>query len=188
MLTAIVIPADLEQPARLDQLDKNDLQAYRRLVGGNLEVLNLDRPPASLYFNDEGKLIGLPLNPRATALLWAHNSAFRGHDTIAGDAFILGPPDRRGDDTMAPNELVTLLFHTEHYRVLVQNQGDEKLYGNLGTFDSWFDAYLYGVDLAQRWSQIEEIQVVAERGDERKRLIGEWSRIGQGERMDQDGR
>jgi small nuclear ribonucleoprotein (snRNP)-like protein len=145
MLTAIVIPADPDHPVRLEQLDRNDLDAYRRLVGGNLEVINLERPMASLYLNEEGKLIELPLNPRATVLLWAHNSAFRGEDIIVGDAFIVGPPDRRGDDTTAPDELVQLLFHTERYRVLVRTQGDKEFYGNLRTFDSWFEAYVYGV-------------------------------------------
>jgi Domain of unknown function (DUF3846) len=166
MLTAIVIPADPEQPAQLEQLDRRDLDAYRRLVGGNIEVINLERPPASLYFNEEGKLLALSLNLRATALLWAHNSAFRGHNNILGDAFILGPPDREGDDTSAPEELVTLLFQTERYRVLVKNQGDERFYGHLPVYDSWFTAYVRGVELAQRWSQVEEIQVVAERSEE----------------------
>jgi hypothetical protein len=178
MLTAIVIPADPDHPARLEQFDRRDLDAYRRLVGGNIEVINLGRPPASLYFNEEGKLLGLSLNLRATVLLWAHNSAFRGRDNILGDAFILGPPDQEGDDTSAPEELVTLLFQTERYRVLVKNQGDDRFYGHLPVYDSWFTAYVRGVELAQRWSQIEEIQVVAERSGERNRLIEEWLRIG----------
>ncbi len=178
MLTAIVVPADPEQPARLEQLGKNNLDAYRRLVGGNIEVVSLERPPASLYFNEEGKFTGLSLNLRATALLWAHNSAFRGRDNILGDAFILGPPDRQGDDTSAPEELVALLFHTGSFRVLIKNQGDERYFGHLPTYDSWFTAYVRGVELAQRWSQIEEIQVVAERGEERNMLIEEWFRIG----------
>jgi hypothetical protein len=169
MLTAIVIPADPDRPARLEQFGRQNLDAYRRLVGGDIEVVNLERPPASLYFNEEGKLIGLPLNRRATALLWIHNSAFRGHDLIVGDAFILGPPDQAGDDTTAPDELVTLLFHTERYRVLVQSQEEEQFYGRLETFDSWFEAYRYGVHLAQPSSQVEEIQVVAERSQERTR-------------------
>ncbi|HKX24265.1 MAG TPA: DUF3846 domain-containing protein [Candidatus Saccharimonadales bacterium] len=179
MITAIVIPVNPKEPIRLEEIDRTDLNAYRRLVDGSLEAINLDRPPASLCFNEQGKLIGLPLNQRATFLLWAHNSAFRGQDVIVGDAFILGPPDRQGDDTTAPDDLVTLLFHTERYRILVQTKGDEKFYGNRQTFDSWFEAYRYGVDLARRWSQVEEVQVVAERHDELNKLIEKWLRIGQ---------
>lgn len=70
MLTAIVIPADPEQPVRLEQLGRNDLDTYRHLGGGNIEHINLERPVASVYFNEEGKLVELPSNPRATALSW----------------------------------------------------------------------------------------------------------------------
>lgn len=177
MLTAIVIPADPAEPARLEQLDKRDVDAFQALVGGHLQVLNLERPAATMYLNDEGKLDGLPFNPRATALLWTHNSAFRREDIIAGDAFILGVPDRHGDDTTAPTELVDLLFHTKRYRVLVQNEGDEKFYGHLQPFDSWFEAYGFGVHLVEMMSQAREVQIVAE-PDEHATLIAEWLRIG----------
>src|SRR5262245_31664762 len=40
-----------------------------------------------------GKLLRLPVNPRAMALVWVHNSAFRDHDVIVGDVLIVGPPD-----------------------------------------------------------------------------------------------
>ena len=179
MITAIVIPADPNEPIRLEEIERSDLAAYRRLVDGNIELVTLERPPASLYFNEEGKLVDLPLNPRATALLWVHNSAFRQRDSIMGDAFILGPPDRQSYDTTAPEELVRLLLHTERYRVLVQNEGDEQFYGQLRTFDSWFEAYAQGITLAtRRWSQVEEIQVVAEYRNDQERLIEEWLRIG----------
>lgn len=178
MLTAIVIPADPAEPARLQQLNKRDVDAFRALVGDHLQVLNLERPAATMYLNDEGKLDGLPFNPRATALLWAHNPAFREEDVIAGDAFIVGVPDRHGDDTSAPTELVDLLFHTKRYRVLVQGEGDEKFYGHLRPFDSWFEAYGFGVHLVRVFSQLQDVQVVAEPEDARSRLIREWLRIG----------
>jgi hypothetical protein len=178
MLTAIVIPADPAEPARLEQLDKRDVDAFQALVDGHLQVLNLERPAASMYLNDEGKLDGLSFNPRATAILWAHNPALREEDIIAGDAFILGVPDRHGDDTSAPKELIDLLFHTKRYRVLVQNDGDEKFYGHLRPFDSWFEAYGFGVHLVRVFSQLEDVQIVAEPDDERTKLISEWLRIG----------
>lgn len=70
MITAIVLPADMNQPIRQQQIEPSDLATYRELVGGNLEVVELFRPSASLYINEEGKLNDLPLNqrvPRCTA-------------------------------------------------------------------------------------------------------------------------
>jgi hypothetical protein len=43
MLTSIAIPVNLKQPIRQQQLHKHDLDAYRQLVGGHLEVITLDR-------------------------------------------------------------------------------------------------------------------------------------------------
>lgn len=178
MLTAIVIPADPAEPARLEQLNKRDVDAFCALVGGHLQVLNLERPAATMYLNDEGKLDGLPYNPRATALLWVHNPDLQGEDVIAGDAFIVGVPDRQGDDTSAPKELIDLLFDTKRYRVLVQSDGDEKFYGHLRPFDSWFEAYGFGVHLVRMFSQLQNVQIVAEPDDERTKLTREWLRIG----------
>ena len=176
MLNAIVIPVDPGQPIRQQQLHSSDLDGYRQIVGGNLEVLTLDRPSASLYFNEEGKLLGLPINPRATVLLWAHNSAFRGHDVIVGPAFIVGLPDDEGDDTTVPDDLVHLLFNTKRYRVQVQTRDDDKWRENSEVFDDWFEAYLYGVQLAQRRVRVDEIRVVPKLDDQ---LRETWYKIGQ---------
>jgi hypothetical protein len=126
MITAIVIPADPDQPVRQQHIEKSDLSAYRQIVGGHLKVLNFDRPPASMYVNEEGKLNRMRLNHRATTLMWVHNSAFRGQDVIAGPAFIVGRPDRHGDDKSVPDDLLTLLLNTKRYRVQLQTQSDTR--------------------------------------------------------------
>jgi hypothetical protein len=108
----------------------------RSLVTGNLEVVELFRPPASLYINEEGKLHDLPLNERATVITWTHNSAFRGRDLILGDAFIVGPVDDEGNDLTVPNELVELLFNTSSYRMEVQTHGTRTWSGNQLTWDN----------------------------------------------------
>jgi hypothetical protein len=162
MLSAIVIPADDRQPLRLEQFEADDLDAHQRLVGGTFQLIPLARPAANLYVNEDGKPLALPTNRRATLLLWVHNRTLWGQDTIVGDAFILGYPDEDGNATTAPQELVDLLLHTDRCRVLVQNQGDAQFYGTLRTFGSWVEAYGYGVGLVQGWSQITDIQVVAE--------------------------
>lgn len=131
MLTAIVIPADEQQPLRLEKFDTDNLDARQRLVGGTYEILRLERPGATLYVNEDGKLLGLPGNKRATLLLWMHNRAFHEWDVIVGDAFILGDPDEEGAATTAPQQLIDLLLHTSRYRVLAQNQGEDVFYGTL---------------------------------------------------------
>ncbi|WP_235022682.1 DUF3846 domain-containing protein [Amycolatopsis alkalitolerans] len=175
-----MIPVDRRNPIHLAQIDEHALDAFRRLVDGDLEVAHLNRPPATLYMNAEGKLLDMPVNGRATALAWTHNSAFRGRDVIAGPAFIVGRPDRRGDDTSAPQDLVDLLFHTRRYRVEVQTAHDRQWSSNARTFEDWLDAYVYGVDLAQRWTAVTEVRVVPVLDEA---LRESWYRIGIGYRQ-----
>ena len=166
MITAIVLPIDPNEPIRLEQLDQHDLSAYCRLVGGGpIEVANLERPEASLYFDEEGKGKNFPVNARATTLLWAHNSAFRGGDVIVGPAFIVGPVNQHGDDRTAPEDLIDLLLHTERYRVQVQTEGDTRWNKDKEVFTEWLEAYVYAVQLAQRETAVEEVRVVPELDD-----------------------
>lgn len=165
MLSAIFIPADEQEPLRLEEFEADDLDARQQLVGGSFEVFRLEGPAADLYVKKDGKLMVMPINRRATLVLWAHNHPFRGQDVIAGDAFILGNPDDEDNATTAPQELIDLLLHTERYRVLVRNQGEEQFYGTLRTFDSWVEAYSYGIQLTWRLSQIVDFRVVGEERD-----------------------
>ena len=55
----------------------------RRLVGGPLEAVT--RPGWQAYVNEDGKVLGLPVNPVATRLLFPD-----GGDVIAGTAVVLG--------------------------------------------------------------------------------------------------
>ncbi|ROP38970.1 DUF3846 domain-containing protein [Saccharothrix texasensis] len=177
MLTAIVIPADERQPIRQQQIEPHDLNAYRQIVGGNLEVVTLDRPPVSLYLNEEGKLEGLPVNPRATALAWVHNSALRAAtDVIVGPAFIVGPVDRHGDDLTAPLDLVDLLFTTKRFRVQVLIGTSQQWRQAEMVFASWMEAYRYAARLGLIQPDAREVRVVPELDDQ---LRETWYQLGQ---------
>lgn len=68
---------------------EHDLESMRRCVGGDIEaVYEPGGRDAALICNDEGKLLGLPLN-RA---LWDEEGEI--YDIIAGTFFVCGaPPD-----------------------------------------------------------------------------------------------
>jgi hypothetical protein len=53
----------------------------------------------SLYCNEEGKLEGLPINPRATAMV---KGQLLPGDVLNGDVFIMGVPDDEGNETDVP--------------------------------------------------------------------------------------
>lgn len=158
-INTIVIPADDEAPLRQQQLDATDLDAYRGLVDGNLEALPLEQPAASMYLNGDGKILGLPVNARATMLLWAHTKQLRFQDYIVGDVFLTGPVNADGWDTSVPDELITLL-DAERLRIEVQTYGDPQWYGNDLRFNAWTAAYAYALDLARSWTAVEDIRVL----------------------------
>jgi hypothetical protein len=161
MIKGIVIPADVEAPVTLWEIRPGLPDDFRAIVGGHLEAVMFDQPRASLYINEEGKLMSLPVNQRATALTWAHNSAFRGLDVIAGDAVLVGPPDDDGDDQAVPEAYVELLFNTELYRTEYRSTDEDGWFEDPESFDNWYFAYVYAVDMAMRHRGIRDVRVIA---------------------------
>lgn len=94
---------------------------------------------------------------------------------VVGPAFILGPPDRRGDDTSAPDELVELLFYTHRYCVQAQTAGRSGWLNHEAVFTDWFDAYQVALDLAQHRALVDEVRVIPEPDEE---LLNQWLEIG----------
>lgn len=97
-----VIPADPELPIRVDEVEgRIGLDYLQKQVKGYIEPVDItladeDASEVSMYVNEEGKLEGLPYNPRATFLAQDSIMAF---DYIAGDVVLVGPVDDEGDST-----------------------------------------------------------------------------------------
>ena len=71
-----------------DVKDEPDYKAVSKFVGGMVEAITFPNGDL-LLLNEEGKLMGLPLNPEATALWRAH---FTKETHINGyDDFVVGP-------------------------------------------------------------------------------------------------
>jgi hypothetical protein len=70
------------------------LKTLQTKVGGWVQAIDLD-PQVTLWANEEGKLVGLPINEFATAL-W--ESLFGiGTDIIVGDIVLTGGTDEEGE-------------------------------------------------------------------------------------------
>jgi hypothetical protein len=161
-INAVVIPANESELPRQHQLAVARLVDYQELVGGLIEGVALDKPPARMYMNEEGKLRDLPINRRATLLLWAHNRPFRYQDVIMGDAFLVGQPDREGSDTSVPEHYAHLLCEASTFHVEVQAQSDETWREMQGRFDNWPDAYEFALTLERSGYPAADFRVVPE--------------------------
>lgn len=96
-MRGIVIPADNDLPIKaIDLADDNHLAAMQGVVGGLIEgVMWVDAPHGvDVYANEEGKILGLAGNARATHLL--RRSLMIG-DWIAGDVLIIGVDHNEGE-------------------------------------------------------------------------------------------
>ncbi|MET3937183.1 DUF3846 domain-containing protein [Arthrobacter sp. OAP107] len=63
--TALIIPANLAEPARVETID-TALDNLQTLVAGNIEALTID--DWHFYLNEEGKIMQLAPNRRAAQL------------------------------------------------------------------------------------------------------------------------
>lgn len=159
-ITGIIIPAQEREPLVAHRIPISNAAEYRRIVGGDLEIVSFENPSASLYVNEDGKRDGLALNGRATILMWAHQRALRFYDVIAGDALLVGPADDANKDTDAPETYVRILLEAHRFRADVQVHGDPGWYGNELRFDRWTDAYDHVLKLAHRWTAVCDVRVV----------------------------
>ena len=100
-LTVIIIPCDHDEAIWTSDLRNPDYRTFQGLVDGLIEFIDLPHG-GSLVCNEESKLIRLPLNYRATALLWLMRPEYIQRDFIAGDVVVAGVPDEEGDTTAAP--------------------------------------------------------------------------------------
>lgn len=82
------------------------LQDLQGAVGGYIEQIALT-PDFCTFANEEGKLLGLPLNPYATAFM----QKFVG-DYIVGTMVFTGPPDGDGDITALDDDIIDLITST----------------------------------------------------------------------------
>jgi len=89
---------------------KDGLEEFRKLVDGYIEAVSLDS--ADMYCNEEGRLLNLPLNFRATKLNLTRFKEHKGeaHIGVVGDVLLLGSVDQFGYNT----NLNTEKFHKWH--------------------------------------------------------------------------
>ncbi len=99
---ALIIPARLSQPIRVEQIDTT--RATRQtLVEGNVEAITCG--DWHVYLNDEAEFIPLPLNARAEVLI--REAGLHLEETVSGTAVFLGHEDN-GDEADAPVHLLRL--------------------------------------------------------------------------------
>ena len=144
MVTTLLIPADEDQP--LEIVDMSSLADYQKAVGGYIEAIGARPPAVTFIVNEEGKLRGLPVNTRATALWWYLDERFVNADSLRGDVILAGPPDRAGKSQRVPQDLAVSLVRA-NFRVELQAASDERWHPVALLFKDMFTAMAFVVDM-----------------------------------------
>ena len=105
MKILIVAPNQIPQPAEIT----GTLEEMQQIVGGLIDAVYPFAEPVALICNDEGKLLGLPLN---RALYDAETGKL--YDVIAGTFFLCGCPPDEDSFTGLTEEQVAR--YTERFR------------------------------------------------------------------------
>ncbi len=111
MHLGIVIPAD--ESAEPFEQQFEGLPGYHEVVGGWVEAVHLEQAKLTLFVNEEGKVRGLPLNRRATALWWLLDRMARERDELVGDVVLIGAANGQSTSTEAPRDLAHLILRAE---------------------------------------------------------------------------
>ena len=97
-----------EGDLRFEDVAGIDLAYLRNQVAGHIEALRIPGTGITFYLNEDGKLLGLPVNARAGAIA-RRNRAVSFTDAIVGNVVVVGPADKHGDDTGLSEEQIAWL-------------------------------------------------------------------------------
>ncbi|MDQ0733484.1 DUF3846 domain-containing protein [Arthrobacter sp. B1I2] len=99
---ALIIPADMNEPARVESIDTG-LQNLQSIVAGNIEAVSGD--DWHFYLNEEGKIMRLKPNRRAALLLLEATGILT--DVYCGNVVFLGKT-ADGSEGDVPEHLIDL--------------------------------------------------------------------------------
>lgn len=164
MVRALRIPTAADAP--ITELSVETLVDYQAAVGGWIEPVDIPALGVTVYVHEEGLVLGLPFNSRATFLWWYYVPEARQQAMLVGPALLVGLPDRQGTSTDLPQEVVELLTGSTVWRVEVRTYGDPKWYRNQASYSDYFEALVWAMVTLERWSAAEDVRVVPVPSDE----------------------
>ncbi len=164
MVRALRIPAEAEEP--ITDLEVFQLEDYQAAVGGWIEPVDIPELGITVYVHEEGLVLGLPFNSRATFLWWYFVPEARQRAMLVGPALIVGLPDRNGHSTDIPREVTVLFTQLGKWRVEAKPKSEPKWIQIPATYDDYFEAVVWAMVTLERWTAAEDVRVVPVTSDE----------------------
>lgn len=108
-MRAMTLNADTMETSVVDIPREGGLSAMQEAVGGYIECVSFDG--FEMWLNEEGKLIGLPINEVAT-VIWEAN--YGATDVILGNVLFMGEVDDEGYSTELSDEAMMSIETLAH--------------------------------------------------------------------------
>ena len=114
MSKSVIVKANGE----IETKNLDTLASLQDAVGGHIEAIGLSNKNlghASGYVNEEGKLIGLPINKVATLLWMVVNGYKELHDVLVGDVIFTGEVDEEGNTRDISDAYVKFIYNFNEF-------------------------------------------------------------------------
>jgi hypothetical protein len=122
MVKGLVVPATESMPLVVQEFSK--FEEYQDAVGGWIEAVDVSNLGVTIYVNEDGRSHHLPFNSRATFLWWYSMPHARSGAMLVGDVVIVGLPDRNGNNTDIPSDVLEKLTSESSWGVLLKVGGE----------------------------------------------------------------
>ncbi len=159
MVKGLIIPADSGRP--VESREFTGLDDYQKGVGGWIEAVDIPSLGITVYVNEEGIMLNLPFNSRATFMWWYEWPLARQKAMLLGDAVVVGLPDRNGASTDVPRRTQRLLQTPTPYAVVIEVQGKPHHARHPFPYDDYFEAVVWAMILVEQLAGNESVKVVA---------------------------
>jgi hypothetical protein len=108
MTTIDVVTIGVDGSLTPETID-NGCTPLQERVGGYIEAVSSDDNEVTLWINEEGKIMGLPVNELGTTLWHVLSPRMAGVDVLCGPVVVSGGTDPEGDTLSIPDKLRRVL-------------------------------------------------------------------------------
>lgn len=125
MTTIDVVTIGVDGTLTPETIDRG-CAALQERVGGYIEAVTSDDGKVTLWINEEGKLINLPVNELGTMLWHLVSPQMNGVDVLCGAVVVTGGVDSEGETMSIPDGLRQVLERVaEGVRLLATGQTEQ---------------------------------------------------------------
>ncbi|AZN29359.1 hypothetical protein EJO69_02840 [Flaviflexus salsibiostraticola] len=156
MTTGLLIPADAAAP--IQELTFAGVGDYRAVISDWTNDVWLERLGVTVHVDLGGIAKGLPLNIRASRLMWSDRPDLIDTVKLYGDAVLVGN-DGSGEETDVPEAVHRALTEPGEYAVLLKVAGRPWELHSEG-HEHYLEAITTGLVLMQCWPDAEDMRVL----------------------------